>query len=149
MLKIIKFHKNAELPTRAHENDAGLDCKAVTVELLDRDGNVTTDRDKAVQVKYGLGIGIEIPKYHAILIFCRSSVYKTGMSLSNAVGVVDCGYQGEISVIFNINKDSRIYEVGNKVCQLVLVPIETPSCYWGDFDYKTLRADGGYGHTGI
>lgn len=148
MLEFIKLHEDAELPIRACEHDAGLDAKAVRREFLDKYGNVTDCIEDMVQVKYYLGIGCKVPKGYGLFAFCKSSVYKKGMNLSNAVGVIDCGYQGEISVIFNLTSHSKPYHVGDAVCQLVLIPIETPDAVWGEFTEKTQRGTGGYGHSG-
>jgi dUTP pyrophosphatase len=79
-VKIKKIHPDAAIPSYAKNGDAGLDLVATTIigETL---GSIT----------YGLGIALEIPEGFVGLIFPRSSIRKTGLQLSNSVGVVDSG----------------------------------------------------------
>lgn len=67
----------AVIPRYAKPGDCGMDLTATSIK---DEGNLIT---------YGTGIAMEIPEGHVGLIFPRSSVYKTGMTLSNSVGVVD------------------------------------------------------------
>lgn len=152
-LKVVEFDPNAELPIRAHEWDAGADCKAVERTFLDRFGNAIDESKpenmlNAVQIVYNLGIGIEVPKGYMLMAACKSSVYKTGMDMANSVGVIDVDYQGNIRVTFNLNDHSRPYHTGDAVCQLILVPIQVPTFYWGKFEEETERGEGGHGSTG-
>lgn len=150
-LKCVKLHENAELPIRAHDDDAGADVKAVERVFFDRFGNKILDESnihEAVQVQYDLGIGVEVPKGYMLVVACKSSVYKTGMDMANSIGVVDYGYQGSIKATFNINDYSRPYHVGDPVVQLILVPISVCNFYWGEFSEQTERGDGGHGSTG-
>lgn len=148
VLKVVKLDPNAELPIRAHINDAGADVKAVGRKFLNKRREVTDNFTDAVQVRYDLGIGVEVPSGYMLIVACKSSVYKTGMDLANSIGVVDFGYQGRIFVTFNLNKHSKPYLEGDAVCQLILVPIETPSFEWGEFTTETDRGTGGHGSTG-
>ena len=79
----------------------------------------------------------------------RSSIYKTGMVLSNAVGTVDDLYRGEVSAIFyHVFTDMPRYRVGDRIGQIKLgftLPIEFEEV---DELGRTLRGDGGYGSTG-
>lgn len=152
-MKVVRLHQDAELPVRAHPYDAGADVKAVRREFLDKFGVVINENDpnallSAVQVKYYLGIGVEVPKGYMLMAACKSSVYKTCMVLANCMGVIDFGYQGEVTAIFNLNQNSRPYHEGDPVCQLILVPIVNCEYYWGQFEGKTERGEGGYGSTG-
>ena len=79
----------------------------------------------------------------------RSSIYKTGMVLSNAVGTVDDLYRGEVSAIFyHVFTEMPRYKVGDRIGQIKLgftLPIEFEEV---DELGRTLRGDGGYGSTG-
>ena len=79
----------------------------------------------------------------------RSSIYKTGMVLSNAVGTVDDLYRGEVSAIFyHVFTEMPRYRVGDRIGQIKLgftLPIEFEEV---DELGRTLRGDGGYGSTG-
>ena len=91
-----KLHPKAVLPRKAHKSDYAFDCVAVTEEEI------------APNVwRYGLGLAVQIDdrdkcygERYKIAVYTRSSIYKTGMILSNGVGIVDEGYTGEISAVF-------------------------------------------------
>lgn len=77
-IKIKKLHKDAKIPRYAKPGDAGMDLFVTERSVLDMN-----------HWEYKFGIAMEIPKGYVGLIFPRSSVYKTGLSLSNCVGVLD------------------------------------------------------------
>lgn len=88
-VSIKKLHPDAVIPAYAHSTDAGMDLTAIS-KSFDDHGNAV----------YGFGLAFEIPKGYVGLIFPRSSNYKTGMLLTNAVGVIDSGYRGEVTAKF-------------------------------------------------
>lgn len=88
-VRIKRLHPNSVIPSYAKSGDAGLDLTAVDY-YYDLDGNVV----------YHTGLAIEIPEGYVGLIFPRSSISKHDISLSNAVGVIDSGYRGEITAKF-------------------------------------------------
>jgi dUTP pyrophosphatase len=136
-LKFKKLHENAVLPTYAKPGDAGLDLTATTVEHTD------------AFIQYGTGIAVEIPEGHVGLIFPRSSVTKQDLMLKNSVGVIDSGYRGEISFRFkSIKPHKRQYKPGDKIGQLIVVPIPTMEPVFVDELSDTERGDGSYGSTG-
>ena len=73
---------------------------------------------------YGTGIAVEIPKGYVGLLFPRSSVRKYALSMSNCVGVIDSDYRGEIMATFRLTNpyQGKVYNVGDKCCQLIIVP---------------------------
>ena len=87
-IKIKKLHNDAVIPQYAKPGDAGMDLTAV---------DVSADLG---YLTYKTGIAIQIPEGHVGLLFPRSSIYKTGQTLSNCVGVIDSGYRGEIMMKF-------------------------------------------------
>lgn len=91
-IKIKKTHKDAVIPKYAKPGDAGLDLTATEVYYEEKDG--------LSFVTYKTGLAFEIPKGYVGLIFPRSSVYKVDLQLSNAVGVIDSSYRGEVSLNF-------------------------------------------------
>lgn len=146
IVKFKKLHPNAVIPYKTHKSDFCYDCVATSREEI------------APNVyKYGLGFALQMvredtdPKQsrQAFDIRPRSSIWKTGLSLSNAVGTVDEDYIGEISVVFyHVLKDMPIYEVGDRVCQLKLgatLPLEFISV---DTLNETERGQGKWGSTG-
>jgi dUTP pyrophosphatase len=140
-LKFKKLHPEAVIPKRATPYDAGLDLTACSYQY-----------DSVNQViDYGFGLAVEIPEGHVGLIFPRSSIYKTNMELTNAVGVIDSKYRGELRAKFRENESPYCtpYKVGDRVAQLVIVkyealnPIEV-----SELDMTNDRG-GGYGSTGV
>lgn len=88
-VRIKKLHSDAVIPQYGKKGDAGMDLTAVDY-YFDIDGNVV----------YHTGLAIEIPEGYVGLVFPRSSVCKYDISLTNAVGVIDSGYRGEITMKF-------------------------------------------------
>lgn len=138
----ITLESKAVLPTKAHPTDAGYDLTAtrVTQEL---------DEARKLILVYHTDLAVEIPIGYVGLIFMRSSVSKTSLTLANAVGVIDSGYRGELILKYKVTTDAlpRVYEPGEKVGQLVLVP-----CYMSDTEFvselsSTDRGEGGFGST--
>jgi dUTP pyrophosphatase len=116
-IKIKKLTENAALPKYATVGDAGLDLVA-TSRQISQDKN-------GYQITYGTGLAFEIPEGFLGLLFSRSSINETGLGLSNAVGVIDSGYRGEVQLIFRDLSPARtgkIYDVGERVGQLIILP---------------------------
>ena len=135
-VKIKKLHKDAVIPRYAKDGDAGMDLTAVDVEA--DEGTIT----------YKTGLAIEIPRWHVGLLFPRSSVYKTGQSLTNCVGVIDSGYRGEIMLKFTLSPYQREYEIGDRVGQLIIIPYQMIQFEEVEELTETSRGKGGYGSTG-
>lgn len=136
IVKIKKLHPDAVIPKYAKPGDAGLDLTAVDV---DADGSTLT---------YKTGLAIEIPPWHVGLLFPRSSVYKTGQTLTNCVGVIDSGYRGEIMLKYTLSPYQREYDIGDRVGQLIIMPYPKIEFVEADKLIQTERGDGGYGSTG-
>jgi len=138
-VKMKKLHPNAVKPKYAKESDAGMDL--VATEII---SNTT------FQVTYGLGIAIEIPDGMVGLVFPRSSIRNTELTLSNSVGVIDAGYRGELQATFNkLNGlDSLAYKVGDRVAQIVIVPHPIVQFVEVDELSESKRGEGGFGSTG-
>jgi len=90
---------------------------------------------------------MEIPEGHVGLLFPRSSVSKKNLRLCNSVGVIDSGYRGEIILKFDKNGEN-LYEEGDRVGQLMIVPV--PSVQFVEVTNLpgSDRGDGGFGSTG-
>jgi dUTP pyrophosphatase len=139
-LKVKKLHPDAVIPKYAKPGDAGLDLTAVFKEWS-ADGT---------QVIYNIGLSFEIPDNHVGLIFPRSSIYKTDLFLSNSVGVIDSKFRGEVKAIFNYkgNDASNVYNVGDRIAQLVIIPYPQIELVESDELSETERGTGGFGHSG-
>ena len=136
-----KLNKHAVTPSYAKDGDAGLDITAITRDIV-----ITEDYE---YIEYGTGLAFEIPVGYVGLLFPRSSVSKKDILLSNAVGVIDSGYRGEVSFRFKrLAWDSAIYNVGEKIGQLIIIPY--PQIEFEEVDdlSDSQRGAGGYGSTG-
>ena len=136
-VKIQRLRDDAVIPRYAKSGDAGMDLTAVWK-------NQTFDI-----VTYGTGLSIEIPDGYVGLLFPRSSIYKTKMSLTNAVGVIDSGYRGEIMMKFKVTDNRIMYQVGDRIGQLVIMPYPEVEFEEVDELSETSRGAGGYGSTGV
>jgi len=140
-----KLHPDAKIPYKTHDNDFCYDCVAVSCEKLA--DNV---------YKYGLGLSFEIIRDDGqkeiitdIEARPRSSVWKTGMMLSNCVGTIDEPYRGEVAAIFyHVFPNMPKYEVGDRVVQICLGTTEKIEFEEVDELSETQRGTGGFGSTG-
>jgi len=137
IIKAKKVHPDAVLPGYAKDGDAGLD---LTAAWMNQEMDLIT---------YGTGLAIEIPRWHVGLLFPRSSIYKTNMSLTNCVGVIDSGYRGEVMMKFKMTDNRTMYEVGDRVGQLLIMPYPKVEFEEVDELSETSRGSGGYGSTGV
>lgn len=136
-----KTHANAVIPKFAKDGDAGLDLVAVSKSLEINEAGIEL-------VVYRLGLAMEIPRGYVGLIFPRSSITKTGLSLANSVGVIDSGYRGEIVAKFIARDSDLSYEVGDRVCQIVFVAVPEIEIEEATELSDSERGVGGFGSTG-
>lgn len=108
----------------------------------------TSREDTEMYVEYGTGLAVEIPDGFVGLLFPRSSQSKYSMILANCVGVIDSSYRGEIKARFKKVGEGAEYNVGDRVVQLVIVPIVQPA--WSEVDKlsDTNRGSQGFGSSG-
>lgn len=140
-LPVAKLKDEATLPTRAHEGDAGLDlyaCEAAHIGPGER-------------WSVGTGVGVEIPEGHAGLVLPRSGLaMKHGIALVNAPGLIDSGYRGELRVLLLNTDPAEIFKVapGDRIAQLVIVPIALAEPVETETLAESARGDGGFGSSG-
>ena len=127
-------------PTRAHPGDAGLDLKAAENALL-----FPGDR-QAVDT----GVSMEIPEGYVGLVCARSgNAARRGLGMVNGIGVIDSGYRGPVNVLLiNHGRDNVTVSRGDRIAQLLIVPIETPDVEIVDSLSASERGTGGLGSTG-
>lgn len=130
------------LPSRAHEGDAGLDLSAKT--------SVTLKPGERVVIP--TGVALAIPDGYAGFIQPRSGLAaKCGLGLVNSPGLIDSGFRGEIRVVaINLDPEEPI-EVcrGDKVAQLVVVPVPRAEFVTLDELPASARGTGGFGSSGL
>lgn len=137
-IRVKKLHPEAVIPVYAKQGDAGLDLTAVSEEWNEDNSMVT----------YGTGLAIEIPEGYVGLLFPRSSVFKTSLNLSNSVGVIDSGYRGEIMFKYRYLEEGMVYDVKDRVGQLLILPYPSIELEEAQELSSTERGEGGYGSTG-
>lgn len=139
IVKFKKLHKDAQQPKKAHNTDAGFDLTATYIHV---NGSL---------VEYGTGIAVEIPEGYVGLVFPRSSICKKAIHLTNSVGVIDSGYRGEVMAKFRldaVDEPLSIYNVGDRIAQLIIIPIPSVTFQEAEELSDSERGIGGYGSTG-
>ena len=141
-IRVKKIRPNAVIPTYGSCDAAGADLYACL------EAPVTVAPGETMMIPTGLAM--EIPQYHAGLIFARSSMgAKRGLAPANKVGVIDPDYRGEFMVALH-NHSSQPQEIapGERIAQLVIVPVVAPSFTECEELSDTVRGSGGFGSTG-
>jgi dUTP pyrophosphatase len=141
-LRFIKLSEKATVPTRAHDSDAGLDLYAAEAARI----------VPGARVSVGTGLAIAVPEGLAGLVLPRSGLaLKHGITLINSPGLIDPGYRGEVRVLL-LNTDQTLdYKCtpGDRIAQLLLVPIATASPMQADALDTSSRGAGGFGSSGL
>ena len=123
-----------------HQGDAGLDVYIVENQII--------NSEETTRIK--LGISCENIDRKAYFLMPRSSISKTPLRLANSVGLIDAGYRGEIMVTFNLkNPWSDIYNVGDRIAQLVIIPVPLVQYKEVEELSETQRGTAGHGSTGV
>ncbi|MBQ1675669.1 MAG: dUTP diphosphatase [Oscillospiraceae bacterium] len=113
------------------------------------DEPVTLAAGARALIPTGIAIALPDPGYVA-LVFARSGLgIKKGVCLSNGVGVIDSDYRGEIGVgLVNLSGESYTVQPGDRIAQLMVVPVVQPAISFVDELDETQRGRGGFGSTG-
>lgn len=136
-LPIRRLDPAAVLPTRAHHDDAGLDLYGL------EDAAVAPGEGKLLRT----GVAVAIPAGHVGLVCDRSSLARRG--LKTAGGVIDAGYRGEVGVVvWNISSAAQSVKKGERIAQMLVIPIATPAPVESADLGDTVRGAGGFGSTG-
>lgn len=136
------------MPSKAHPTDAGFDLVATSIQI-DEFGNAV----------YHTDLAFEIPEGYAGFLFPRSSNAKKDLTLTNSVGVIDCHYRGEVTMKFkpvpsykrkSLDRvfDKNMYDIGDRIGQLIIMPIPDIEFEEAEELTETDRGTGGYGSTG-
>lgn len=144
-LKILdpRLGSDIPLPNYATEGAAGLDLRAcLDTSLLIAPGNTHL-------IPTGLAIHITDPNLAAVLLPRSGLGHQHGIVLGNLVGLIDSDYQGQVYVSC-WNRSEQPYEirVGERLAQMVFVPIVRVAFEIVDTFTASVRAEGGFGHTG-
>jgi dUTP pyrophosphatase len=132
----------ARLPTRANDDDAGLDLYAAESALLEAGGG---------RASVGTGLAVEIPPGHAGLVLPRSGLAaRHGIALVNGPGLIDSGYRGEIRVLLLNTDPTEAFEIepGERIAQLLLTPFAATAPIAVAELSGSARGEGGFGSSG-
>lgn len=143
-VKVKRLRDNVTMPFYATSGSAGLDLSA------DIDEAVTIKKGEIKMIPTGLAISIPTNEIGAF-IFARSGLAaKHGICLANSVGVVDSDYRGEIKcALINLGDKDFTIEKGDRIAQLVFMPVAIASLKEVDTLDETERGAGGFGSTGV
>jgi dUTP pyrophosphatase len=136
-----RLDPDASLPEQAHPGDAGLDLRSVM--------DLRVEPGERAMVRTGLAVAI--PEGHAGLVLPRSGLAsKHGLTLSNAPGLIDAGYRGEVvCAVVNLDREEAIsIAKGDRIAQLVIVEVPDVRPAWIDQLPDSTRGEGGFGSTG-
>ena len=142
VLKVKLLKEGAARPCRETAGSAGFDLRAcLEAPLLVEPGD---------WAMVPTGLGAEIPQGMAGMVFSRSGLgTKSGMVVAQGVGVIDSDYRGEIKVpLRNMGKKAYEIQPGERVAQLVLLPVCLPPVEEAQALSATQRGEGGFGSTG-
>ena len=132
----IKLDDFALEPVRAHPNDAGLDLRTPDPFWLYAGHHFTIDT----------GVHVAIPEGYVGLLTSKSKLMSEGIT---SRGTIDSGYTGSIKVVlYNAGEKAKMFNVGDKVTQLVILPCLTPELEYVEELEDTERGSGGFGSTG-
>lgn len=138
-----KLGKEIPFPAYATPGSAGMDLRACIDEA------VTIPAGERGMIPTGLAIALPGPEWVA-LVYARSGLaIKHGLAPANCVGVIDSDYRGEIVVgLLNSSGEAYTIEPGERVAQLVIMPVTQARITVTDTLDETERGEGGFGSTG-
>jgi dUTP pyrophosphatase len=141
---LVKLTAPNARPTRAHSTDAGADLRSTS------DITIYPNEIKSV----GTGVAMKIPEGYVGLVFSRSGMGKSGVTLANSVGVIDAEYRGELKVMLqNFGQDPFQINIGDRIAQIVLMPIILPEFQQfegSEEDWNnSARGTNGFGSSGV
>ncbi len=132
----VMLDEGAKMPTRSHKTDAGLDLYSTRRMVIRANDWASIET----------GVHVEIPAGYVGMLTSKSGLMKEGIT---SRGTIDCGYTGSIqAVLFNHSGKTYIVEKGQKITQLVIMPIITPELELVRSLEETERGNGGFGSTG-
>jgi len=139
MLYFKKMHEDAIIPQRAHQDDAGMDVYSIeNIKIAPRSDIMT-----------GIGLASQFSSDWVLLVYNKSG-RSTKMKLDKGAEVIDSGYRGEIHVhLFNHSEEWVFIPKGEKIAQLILMPIWNGNPEEVTELSDTSRGSGGFGSTGL
>ena len=144
-LKILdaRIGRDIPLPEHATEGSAGIDLRACL------DGPLTLQPGETHLIPTGIAIHIADPGLAAVLLPRSGLGHKHGIVLGNLVGLIDSDYQGQVYVsCWNRGREPFTVTVGERIAQMVMVPVVRAAFQVVDEFRPSVRGAGGFGHSG-
>lgn len=144
-LKILdsRIGDSIPLPHYATDGSAGMDLRACVDETM------TIQPGESHLIPTGLAIHIEDPHLAAMILPRSGLGHKHGIVLGNLVGLIDSDYQGQLYIsCWNRGNESFTIDAGDRIAQLVIVPVVQAAFDIVEEFQSSKRAEGGFGHTG-
>lgn len=139
-----RFGDDWPLPAYATEASAGMDLRAAL------EASVTLEPGDAVLIPSGLAIHLGDPGLCAVILPRSGLGHRHGIVLGNGTGLIDADYQGPLLIsVWNRGRESFTIEPGDRIAQLVVMPIVRASLQVVDTFVDSTRGAGGFGHTGV
>jgi dUTP pyrophosphatase len=141
-INIVNKSEN-DLPFYATEGAAGMDIKASITESI--------QLAPLQRMLIPTGIFMEIPMGYEVQIRPRSGLaFKNGITCLNTPGTIDSDYRGELKVLLiNLSNEIQVINNGDRIAQLIVAKVEKATMVLVNELSETVRAAGGFGHTGV
>ena len=139
-----KINNDIALPTYSTSGSAGMDLRACIEKPIEL-------RPKSTElIPTGLAIYIEDPGYAAVILPRSGLGHKHGIVLGNLVGLIDSDFQGELMIsAWNRGETDFIIDPGERIAQLVIIPVQQVEFALVDEFNTSDRGTGGFGSSGI
>lgn len=142
----LKLSRGMEMPTYATDGSAAVDLRAA----IDEGTTVEIAPGERALIPTGIAISPESKDVVAIVAARSGLAIKKGICLSNSIGVIDSDYRGEICVgLFNTSKEPFTVCRGDRIAQMMFMPVYTAAFLQVDTLDETERGAGGFGSTGV
>lgn len=146
-VKIKKVRPDAKIPTYGTAGAGAFDLYAAEEMYITKDSPVGAN----YAVPVPLGVAVEVPTGHVMLIMPRSSVgLRTPLRMANSIGVIDSDYRGEICALYEVlkKKDYCHISKGERIAQGFIIPVPKVEFEEVNLLSDTVRGTGGFGSTG-
>ena len=143
-LKILDERLRGMMPAYATSGSAGLDLRACIDHVK------TLHPGETELIPTGMAIHLADPGYAAMILPRSGLGHKHGIVLGNGTGLIDADYQGPLLIsVWNRGVDAFTIEPGDRIAQLLLLPIVRATLQVVDTFEESARGEGGFGHTGV
>ena len=136
-IKVKKLHQDAKLPKYHHPGDIGMDLYSME-EITLKPGE---------HHRFWHGFALEFPEGYGAIVMDKGSISKAGFV--HMGGVYDAGYRGEYNTLLvNLSNKPYTFEIGDKISQLVIIPVEIAELEETNTLSESARGEGKFGSTG-